>query len=222
MDPGKCLCRIPVIVRVCLLIKRRQHHKPRPALDDSLAHAVHILIAAALIQVGDKHYHCPVREINQPFAVGKRAADIRSAAELDAHQNFYRVFRISAQIDDACIKDHQLCVKHRLLKTILSMKHLMSGQVLTLAREIVRKVAEEMMKKLEQEVRQSFFGKLNRSMSSPIRSMRNLDMKKTIRRNLKNYDVERGELVLKDIYFSARMKRYNSWRVIICQARAAP
>ena len=41
-------------------------------------------------------------------------------------------------------------------------------------------------------------------------------MKKTIRRNLKNYDVERGELVLKDIYFSARMKRYNSWRVIIC------
>lgn len=103
-----------------------------------------------------------------------------------------------------------------LLKTILSMKHLMSGEVLTLAKEIVRKVADELMKKLEQEVRQSFFGKLNRSMSSPVRSMRNLDIKKTIRRNLKNYDVERGELVLKDIYFSARMKRYNSWRVIIC------
>ena len=103
-----------------------------------------------------------------------------------------------------------------LLKTILSMKHLMSGEVLVLAREIVRKVAEELMKKLEQEVRQSFFGKLNRSMSSPIRTMRNLDIKKTIRRNLKNFDVERGELVLKDIYFSARMKHYNAWRVIIC------
>lgn len=103
-----------------------------------------------------------------------------------------------------------------LLKTILSMKHLMKGEVLALAREIVRKVAEELMRKLEQEVRQSFFGKLNRSMSSPVRSMRNLDMKKTIRRNLKNYDVERGEIILKDIYFSARMKRYNSWRVIIC------
>lgn len=72
------------------------------------------------------------------------------------------------------------------------------------------------MKKLEQEVRQSFFGKLNRSISSPIRTMRNLDIKKTIRRNLKNFDVERGELILKDVYFSARMKRYNSWRVIIC------
>lgn len=103
-----------------------------------------------------------------------------------------------------------------LLKTILSMKHLMSGEVLTLAKEIVRKVAEELMKKLEQEVRQSFFGKLNRSISSPIRTMRNLDIKKTIRRNLKNFNVERGELILKDVYFSARMKRYNSWRVIIC------
>ena len=103
-----------------------------------------------------------------------------------------------------------------LLKTVLSMKHLMKGEVLALAREIVRKVADELMKKLEQEVRQSFFGKLNRSMSSPVRSMRNLDIKKTIRRNLKNYDVERAQLVLKDVYFSARMKRYNSWRVIIC------
>ena len=103
-----------------------------------------------------------------------------------------------------------------LLKTILTLKHMMEGEVLALAREIVRKVADELIKKLEQEVRQSFFGKLNRSISSPIRSMRNLDIKKTIRRNLKNYDTEREELVLKQVYFSARMKRYNSWRVIVC------
>lgn len=103
-----------------------------------------------------------------------------------------------------------------LLKTILTLKHMMKGEVLALAREIVRKVADELIKKLEQEVRRSFFGKLNRSISSPIRSMRNLDIKKTIRRNLKNYDTEREELVLKQVYFSARMKRYNSWRVIVC------
>ena len=40
-------------------------------------------------------------------------------------------------------------------------------------------------------------------MSSPIRTMRNLDIKKTIRRNLKNFDVERGELVLR-IYILVR------------------
>ncbi len=103
-----------------------------------------------------------------------------------------------------------------LLKTILSLKHMMKGEVLALAREIVRKVAQELMQKLEQELRQSFFGKLNRNSSSPVRSVRNLDVKKTIRMNLKNYDTEKEQLALKQIYFNSRMKKYNTWRVIIC------
>ncbi len=103
-----------------------------------------------------------------------------------------------------------------LLKTILGLKHMMKGQTLVMAKEIVRKVAEELMKKLEQEMRKSFFGKLNRNSSSPVRSVRNLDIKKTIRKNLQNYDTEQGQLMLKQVYFSARMKKYNQWRVIIC------
>lgn len=103
-----------------------------------------------------------------------------------------------------------------LLKTILSLKHMMKGEVLTLAREIVRKVAEELTRKLEQELRKSFFGKLNRNTSSPVKSIRNLDMKKTIRMNLKNYDTEQKQLLLKQVYFNSRIKKYNTWRVIIC------
>lgn len=103
-----------------------------------------------------------------------------------------------------------------LLKTIMQLKHLMKGEVLQLAKEIVRKVADELTRRLEQDVRRAFSGKLNRSISSPVKSMRNLDMKKTIRMNLKNYDTETEQLVLKRVYFSARMKRYNQWRVIIC------
>ncbi len=103
-----------------------------------------------------------------------------------------------------------------LLKTILELKHMMKGEVLTMAREIVRKVAEELTKKLEQEMRQSFWGKINRSASSPVKSVRNLDIKRTIRMNLKNYDTENRRLVLKQVYFHARQKRYNQWRVIVC------
>ncbi len=103
-----------------------------------------------------------------------------------------------------------------LLKTILGLKHMMKGEVLVLAREIVRQVAEELTKKLEQELQKSFFGMLNKSTSSPVRSARNLDMKKTIWRNLKNYDTEREQLVLKEIFFHGRMKKYNMWRIIIC------
>lgn len=88
-----------------------------------------------------------------------------------------------------------------LLKTILELKHMMKGEVLSLARDIVKKVADEIARKLEQEVRMSFFGQINRNASSPVKSARNLDMKKTIRMNLKNYDTENRQLVLKNVYF---------------------
>ena len=103
-----------------------------------------------------------------------------------------------------------------LLKTILELKHMMKGEVLVMAREIVRKVAEEISRKLEQEIRVSFFGQINRNASSPVKSARNLDIRKTIRMNLKNYDAENRQLVLKNVYFNSRMKKYNQWRVIIC------
>lgn len=103
-----------------------------------------------------------------------------------------------------------------LLKTILELKHMMKGEVLELAREIVKKVAEEIAGKLEQEVRRSFFGQLDRNASSPVRSARNLDMKKTIRKNLKNYDTERRQLILEKVYFNSRMRKYHRWRVVIC------
>lgn len=103
-----------------------------------------------------------------------------------------------------------------LLKTIMQLKHMMKGEVLELARQVVRRVADELTKMLEQDIRRSFSGRLDRSVSSPVKSMRNLDMKKTIRSNLKNYDTEKKQLVLKQVYFSSRMKKYNQWRVIIC------
>jgi predicted metal-dependent peptidase len=103
-----------------------------------------------------------------------------------------------------------------LLKTILELKHMMKGEVLQLAKEVVRKVAEEITKKLEQDIRKSFFGRIDRNSSSPVRSIRNLDMKRTIRMNLKNYDTEQSQILLKQIYFNSRMKKYNQWRVIIC------
>ena len=103
-----------------------------------------------------------------------------------------------------------------LLKTILGLKHLMKREVLRLAREIVRKVAEEITKKLEQDMRKALFGQPNRAEGSPVRSIRNLDIRKTIRRNLPNYDQQTKQLLLKQVYFYSRMKRFHQWRVILC------
>jgi len=102
-----------------------------------------------------------------------------------------------------------------LLKTILQLKHLMKGDVLDAARRIVKKVAEEIAEKLNRDIRRSILGRIDRNTSSHVPSMRNLDIQKTIRRNLKNYDTENKRLMLEQVYFSARTKRYSRWRVII-------
>ena len=102
-----------------------------------------------------------------------------------------------------------------LLKTVLQLKHLMSGEVLETAKMIAQKVADQIREKLENDIKRSILGRIDRNSSSPVHSARNLDIKKTIRRNLKNYDPESGQLILQDIYFNNRVKKYSTWRVII-------
>ena len=102
-----------------------------------------------------------------------------------------------------------------LLKTILQLKHLMKGDVLEAAKRIVRQVAEEIAEKLKTDIRRSLLGRIDRNSSNPIPSIRNLDIRKTIRRNLKNYDQENQRLMLEKVYFNGRNRRYHKWRVII-------
>lgn len=102
-----------------------------------------------------------------------------------------------------------------LLKTILQLKHLMKGDVLDTARRIVKKVADEIAAKLNQDIRRSLLGKVDRNASSHVPSIRNLDIKKTIQKNLKHYDMENNRLMLEQVYFNSRTKKYSQWRVII-------
>lgn len=103
-----------------------------------------------------------------------------------------------------------------LLETVLSLKHLMKGPVLDTARRIVSKVVKELTERLQQEVQSSRLGKLDRASRSPVRSIRNLDFKRTIRENLAHFDKTNNRLVLEKLHFNGRIKRYNPWRVILC------
>lgn len=102
-----------------------------------------------------------------------------------------------------------------LLKTILQLKHLMKGDVLDAARRIVKRVAEELTEKLSRDIHRSLLGKVDRNTVSHVPSIRNLDIQKTIRRNLKHYDRENQRLMLEQVYFNSRTRRYSQWRVII-------
>lgn len=102
-----------------------------------------------------------------------------------------------------------------LLKSILQLKHLMKGEVLESAKRIAKQVADEIRNKLENDIKRSVMGRIDRNSSSPVHSIRNLDINKTIRRNLKNFDTESNKIILKNIYFNNKVQRYNNRRVII-------
>lgn len=102
-----------------------------------------------------------------------------------------------------------------LLETVLSLKHMMKGPVLDAARRIVQKVAAQLTEKMRQDIQRSSLGKLDRSSRSNVRSLRNLDIPRTIRKNLAHYDMKAQRLVLERVYFNGRIKRYNPWRVIL-------
>jgi uncharacterized protein with von Willebrand factor type A (vWA) domain len=102
-----------------------------------------------------------------------------------------------------------------LLKAILHTKHLMNQQVLTLARDLVRKVVEELMKRLTRPMRQPFVGPKNRRRTM-MKVARNFDAKTTIRRNLSQYSAEQQKLYIKTPFFYSRTKRHNDkWQVIV-------
>lgn len=102
-----------------------------------------------------------------------------------------------------------------LLKNILQMKHLMTGEILDTAKAIVKKIADDITKKLESDVKKAIVGRIDKNKSSLIKNSRNLDFKKTIKANLKNFDKTENRLVVDKIYFNDRVKRYNPWNVII-------
>ena len=102
-----------------------------------------------------------------------------------------------------------------LLETVLSLKHMMKGPVLDAARRLVQRVAEQLTKKMQADVRRSALGKLDRSSRSNVRSLRNLDIQRTIRKNLSHYDMEHRRLMVEQVYFNGRIKRYSPWRVIL-------
>jgi len=102
-----------------------------------------------------------------------------------------------------------------LLKSILTFKNMMRPQVLLTARKIIKEVVDQIEKNIENDIKEAFWGRKNPYKSGSLKTMRNFDFKKTIKQNLKNYNVEKNILVPAKLYFSSRVKRQNTYHIII-------
>jgi uncharacterized protein with von Willebrand factor type A (vWA) domain len=103
----------------------------------------------------------------------------------------------------------------RLAATILSFKEQIPDEVKQTARDLIRQVVDELRRKLETQIVQTVIGALQRNRYSPIRSARNLDWRRTLKSNLKNYLPERKTIIPERLYFWANEKRYRDWQIII-------
>ncbi|MCA9538362.1 MAG: VWA domain-containing protein, partial [Myxococcales bacterium] len=102
-----------------------------------------------------------------------------------------------------------------LLKAILQFKHLMKADVLAAAREIVAQIVNRLAARLQSECQPALTGPLSPRHRSPVRSFKNADWTRTIRRNLKNFDTERQRIIADRIDFKHRQRQRSPWRIII-------
>lgn len=103
-----------------------------------------------------------------------------------------------------------------LLKAVLHTKHLMNQEVLAVARELVRRVVEQLMEKLARPMESVFLGAIDRRRRSTLRVAKNFDAATTIRRNLQHYDVASEKLFIRRPFFYSRIRRHSEkWQVII-------
>jgi hypothetical protein len=103
-----------------------------------------------------------------------------------------------------------------LVGTLMSLKGMIPEKTKETARMVVRAVVEELKKKLESDIVSAVRGALDRSRHSPIKSLPNLDWKRTIGNNLKNYIRDKRTIVPDRFFFWARQLRRKEWNVIVC------
>jgi len=105
---------------------------------------------------------------------------------------------------------------YELLKSVLTFKGMMQGEVLEVARTIIRKVIEDLRRRLAKDIRQVLWGKLSRRHHSNLKVAKNLDVRRTIRDNLRNWDTENKRLVIERLHFFSRIQHHSPWHIIVC------
>lgn len=102
-----------------------------------------------------------------------------------------------------------------LLKAILQFKHMMKGPVLEAARDVVRAVVAQLADKIKSECYSALHGVFDPEQRPPKPTFRNTDWKRTIQRNLKNYDQKSERLLIDRVFYKHRQKHKSPWHIIV-------
>jgi Mg-chelatase subunit ChlD len=102
-----------------------------------------------------------------------------------------------------------------LVKTLLTHKDLLEPRTRVLARKIIDQVVQQLRERMKVQVETAITGALRRDRHSPRRVFRNLDLRTTLRRNLRNFDAPSGRLLVSELYFFAAERKRKPWHIIV-------
>lgn len=102
-----------------------------------------------------------------------------------------------------------------LVKTLLVHKDLLNPKARIVARKIIKQVVDQLKEKMKLQVEQAINGAIRRDRHSPRRVFKNLDLKTTVKRNLRNFDQESRKLLVERLYFFASERKRKPWHVIV-------
>ena len=102
-----------------------------------------------------------------------------------------------------------------MVSTLMSLNRQIPEKAKDSARELIRAVVDEIMKRLEQDLRRAVTGALNKKNHSPLPSLAGMDWKRTIDKNLKHYDTNEKKIIPEKFYFFERTRKSKDWTVII-------
>ena len=102
-----------------------------------------------------------------------------------------------------------------LLAVLLSLKDQVPESSKEAVREIVRKVVEKIKENLEDDIRKAVIGAINRLEESKSPQLKNLNWKKTVEKNLKNWSSELKTVIPEKVYFHSSSHKRNNWTVLI-------
>lgn len=111
---------------------------------------------------------------------------------------------------DALLQDDQFVAQlepnMELLTSILALKNNLPAKAMENARLLVKKVVDELREHFKLEARRAFYGKRDLN-AMPVRTFRNLDMKRIIKANIKHYQQDGGYIIPNQLFFTAKSIR---------------
>jgi Mg-chelatase subunit ChlD len=104
----------------------------------------------------------------------------------------------------------------QMVGTLLTLKDVIPAETKDTARLLVRKVVDDLMRRLENKLRQAIRGALNRAHRTRRPRHYDIDWNRTIRANLKHYQADYKSIIPQTLIGFGRRKREAPHHIIIC------